>query len=86
MIMPIDPFSWFRKALSKQDKETFDHIMERASKHDGGKVKIFRMGEFELHSIDPANAIILTIMLEHEKEIIELRARLKGSKSVSQND
>ena len=53
----------FRRALRKDDRELFDRIINKARMHS-------------VH-IDPTESIFMSILLEQEKEILELRRKLK---------
>jgi hypothetical protein len=59
----------FRRALRKDDRELFDAIMNKARMHSSASL-------FNVH-IDPAESIFMSILLEQEKEILELRRKLK---------
>ncbi len=74
MALPRDPFTHFRRALSKRDQGAFDRLMERAERHEVSKVMVFRVGTL-LQGIDPVEIVFLPILLEHEKETNELRSR-----------
>ncbi len=74
MALPRDPFTHFRRALSKRDQGAFDRLMERAVRHEDSKIMVFKVGTL-LQGIDPVEVVFLSILLEHEKEIIELRSR-----------
>jgi hypothetical protein len=74
MGLPRDSFACFRRALSRREREVFDRLIETAVKQQDEKVKVFRVGKL-VQDIDPVEAAFLFLLLEHEKEIIELRSR-----------
>ncbi len=74
MALSRDLFTHFRKALSERDQEAFDRLVERAVRHENRRVMVFRVGAL-LQGIDLVEAVFLSILLDHEKEIIELRSR-----------
>ncbi len=55
----------FRRA--ERDKEAFDSLMEKGKRH----------GDVVILDIDSGEQFFLSVMLEHEKEIIELRIAAK---------
>lgn len=59
----------FRKGLSKEDKEAFDRLFDRAKLHTSA-------GVYMAHSW-PMETIFLSICLEHEKMLGEILGRLK---------
>ncbi len=59
-----DSCTHFRRA--EREKESFDSMMEKAKRHE----------DVVILDIDPGEQFFLSVMLEHEKEIIELRNRL----------
>jgi hypothetical protein len=67
--------SWdgFRRALRKEDRELFDAVLNKARMHSSASL-------FNVH-IDPVESMFMSILLEQEKEIAELRRRLKEAKS-----
>ncbi len=62
-------FKKFRKELSKEDKEAFDRLFDRAKFHTAAAV-------YMAHPW-PMETILLSILLEHEKIITEMEMRLK---------
>ena len=59
----------FRKALSKEDREAFDHLFDRAKLHTSA-------GVYQAHSW-PMETILLSVGLEHGKMIEEILSKLK---------
>ncbi len=70
-------FKKFRKELSKEDKEAFDRLFDRAKFHTAAAVYMANSW--------PMETIFLSILLEHEKLITEMEMRLKElSKNIGQ--
>jgi hypothetical protein len=65
----IDEWQGFRKALRKEDKAAFDRLMDRARMHASAASYDTR--------VDPVESLFMSILLEQEKEIDELRKKLK---------
>ena len=63
----------FRRALSKEHQEAFDHLFDRAKLHTSA-------GVYMAHSW-PMETILLSICLEHGKMIEEIRGKLKKKKT-----
>lgn len=61
----IDEFSVFRRALHGEDKDAFDSLMNKARKH----VSSWMVAP----PLDPMNAVFLSILIEHQKEINSMR-------------
>ena len=59
----------FRKELSKEDREAFDRLFDRAKFHTSAAV-------YMSHPV-PLETILLSIILEHEKMIGEILGKLK---------
>jgi hypothetical protein len=55
----------FRRALDREDREAFDKVMARARKHSSASSYAALC--------DPLEAVLLSILLEQEKEIESLR-------------
>ena len=55
----------FRRALRKNDRKAFDKMMNKARMHSSASI-------FNIH-IDPAESMFMSILLEQEKEIDELK-------------
>jgi DNA-binding response OmpR family regulator len=63
-------WSDFRRALRKEDREAFDALMNRARLHASAATYAI--------SLDPTESAVLSMLLEHEKELLRLRKGLKG--------
>jgi hypothetical protein len=59
----------FRRALRREDRELFDAMMNKARMHSSASL-------FNVH-LDPTESMFMSILLEQEKEISELRIKLK---------
>lgn len=55
----------FRRALRKGDREAFDSLMDKARMH--ASASTFAA------SLDPTESALLSMLLEHEKELARLR-------------
>lgn len=62
----------FRRALRKDDREAFDSLMNRARMHASAST-------FAI-SLDPVESALLSMLLEHEKMLAEIRAELSQRK------
>lgn len=58
----------YRRALRSCDKEAFDSLVNRARMHASASTYAI--------SLDPAESALLSMLLEHEKELLELKRRL----------
>jgi hypothetical protein len=56
----------FRRALRKEDREAFDTLVNKARMHASA-------GTYAI-ALDPSESAVLSMLLEHEKEIARLRA------------
>ncbi len=61
----IDEWKGFRRALRPEDREAFDLLMEHVRDHAAAGSNC--------DSPDPVEGMILSMLLEHEKEIRRLR-------------
>jgi hypothetical protein len=70
----------YRRALRSADREAFDALVNRARMHASAATYAI--------SLDPAESALLSMLLEHEKELLELRRRLgaKGSEDGGSGD
>ena len=59
----------FRRALRREDRELFDAMVNKARMHSSASL-------FNVH-LDPMESVFMSILLEQEKEISELRRKLK---------
>ncbi len=64
----VNEWQGFRKALRKEDKEAFDRLMEKARMHASAASYGAR--------VDPVESAFMSILLEQEKEIGELRKKI----------
>lgn len=65
-------WSDFRRALRICDQEAFDSLVTRARMHASAATYAI--------SLDPTESALLSMLLEHEKEILALRRNLKEQK------
>lgn len=63
----------YRRALRSADREAFDSLVNRARMHASAATYAI--------SLDPAESALLSMLLEHEKELLELRRRLRAEAS-----
>jgi len=63
-------WSDFRRALRKEDREAFDALMNRARLHASAATYAI--------SLDPTESAVLSMLLEHEKELLRLRKVLES--------
>jgi len=71
MILDSEIADWtaFRRALCRQDRAAFDDMMMDARRHASACSNAARL--------NPTESLLMSIILEHEKELSELRKRLK---------
>lgn len=60
----------FRRALRKGDREAFDQLMNKARMHASASTYAI--------SMDPTESALLSMLLEHEKELARLREGMEG--------
>jgi len=60
----------FRRGLRKEDQQFFDQLFEKARLHVQAGVYASRPWPFE--------TILISILIEHEKALVELRSKLKA--------
>jgi hypothetical protein len=65
----------FRQALSKEDQEAFDRMFACAKRQVQTEVQLERPWGFE--------AVLMAVLLEHEKRVIELVRRIEELKASS---
>ena len=65
----IQEWKKFRRALRKEDQEFLDRLFEKAMLHVEAGGLVSRPWPFE--------TILISILLEHEKVLCELRSKLK---------
>ena len=63
-------WSDFRRALRKEDREAFDALMNRARLHASAATYAI--------SLDPTESAVLSMLQEHEKELLRLRKVLES--------
>ena len=68
-VLEKETWKLFRKAMSKEDQEAFDRLFDLAKLHTHAAV-------YQAHSF-PMETILLSICLEHEKMIDDIRRKLK---------
>ncbi len=70
-VLEAERSSWnkFRKSLSKEDREAFDRLFDRAHFHTSAAVYMSHPW--------PMETIFLSIILEHEKMIGDILDRIK---------
>jgi len=61
----------FRRALRSCDREAFDSLVNRARMHASAATYAIRL--------DPAESALLSMLLEHEKELLSLKKRLEAA-------
>ncbi len=66
----IQGWNKFRRALRKEDQEVFDSLFEKAKLHVEAGSKASRPWPFDI--------ILISILVEQEKEMDELRERIGG--------
>ena len=66
----IQGWQKFRRALRKEDQQFLDRLFEKARAHIQAGVDASRPWPFE--------TILISILLEHEKVLVELRSKLKA--------
>ncbi len=64
----IGKWNEFRKALRKKDRETFDELMKKVRNHASATSYMAPLDIFDCMS--------MAILLEHEKEIAELKKKV----------
>ncbi len=65
----VSEWQEFRRALRKEDREVFDRLMEKARMHASA-------ASYEAR-VDPTESMFISILLEQEKEIGELRKKVE---------
>ena len=66
----IQEWERFRRALRKEDQQFLDELFEKARFHVEAGVNSSRPWPFE--------TILISMLLEHEKALVELRSKLKA--------
>jgi hypothetical protein len=65
----IQEWKKFRRALRKEDQQFLDRLFEKAMLHVEAGVSVSRPWPFE--------TILISMLLEHEKALAELKSKLK---------
>ena len=65
----VQEWKKFRRALRKEDQQFLDQLFEKARLHVEAAVSVSRPWPFE--------TILISILLEHEKALAELKSKLK---------
>ena len=65
----VQEWKKFRRGLRKEDQQFLDHLFEEARLHVQAGVYASRPWPFE--------TILISILIEHEKALVELRSRLR---------
>ena len=63
-------WSDFRRALRRDDREAFVSLVNRARMHSSAATYAI--------SVDPSESAFLSMLLEHEKELMRLRKAVDG--------
>ncbi|MGZ3569206.1 MAG: hypothetical protein ACXU9W_10495 [Thermodesulfobacteriota bacterium] len=66
----VQEWKKFRRALRKEDQQFLDRLFEKAMLHVEAGVSISRPWPFE--------TILISILLEHEKALAELKSKIKA--------
>ena len=71
--------SWrnFRRALRNEEKATFDNLMNTARNHATASMNVARFEVIE--------AVYMSILLEHQKEIESLKKRIEDNENKRYN-
>lgn len=64
----------YRRGLTMEEQRAFDALFQKARAHASASSNAGRL--------DPMEAVLMSIILEHEKELRELRRRLALQESV----
>jgi hypothetical protein len=70
----ISDWGTFRRALSLHDRAVFDAMMYRARLHAAASSNAARL--------NPTEALFMAILLEHEKELQELKKSIESRESM----
>lgn len=66
----VEELSTYRRALRGEDKDVFDEVMYKARRHSSSCSIV--------PTIDPIGCILLSIIIEQQKEINELKGLVNG--------
>lgn len=64
----------FRRALRGEDRKVFDSLMNRARMHASASTYAI--------SLDPTESALLSMLLEHEKELMRLKKEIEDEGDV----
>ncbi|MDH3365339.1 MAG: hypothetical protein OEM29_04980 [Thermoplasmata archaeon] len=67
----VQQWNDFRRALRKDDREAFETLIRSARMHASASTYAI--------SVDPSESAFLSMLLEHEKELMRLRKALHGA-------
>ncbi len=70
--LTVSEWREFRKALRAKDREAFDALMKKARSHASAASNAARS--------NPTEAMIMAILVEHEKELEKLKSNKKNGK------
>jgi hypothetical protein len=70
----IQEWKKFRRALRKEDQQFLDRLFEKAMLHVEAGVLVSRPWPFE--------TILISILLEHEKALAEVKSKIKTQEKV----
>ncbi len=65
----VQQWNDFRRALRKDDREAFEALIKSARMHSSASTYAI--------SVDPSESAFLSMLLEHEKELMRLRKMLR---------
>lgn len=74
----IQEWRKFRRGLRKEDQQVLDRLFEKARLHVQAGVYASRPWPFE--------TILISMLIEHEKALVELRERLNGLEEKEKRD
>jgi len=79
-VLELEVQGWkkFRRGLRKEDQQFLDRLFEEARLHVQAGVYASRPWPFE--------TILISILLEHEKSLFDLRSKLKALKEKEQKE
>jgi len=74
----VQEWEKFRRALRKEDQQFLDRLFEEARLHVQAGVYASRPWPFE--------TILISILLEHEKAVVELKSKLKAQEQQEEHN
>lgn len=71
-VLDREELAWrdYRRGLTAQEQEAFDALFRKARAHAGASSNVARL--------NPLESVLLSILLEHEMELRELRRALQA--------